>query len=88
MITHSIRREYLGLHLTKRDREQLLAEAKRLRMSMSALASQFIVAGLQGLQPPPLNAVDMELSLEAISINLNRLLQEAVEEPCDSEKAL
>lgn len=86
MITQSMRREYLGLHLTKEDREQLVAEARRLGMSTSALASQLIVAGLQRLQPPSWNAVDVTLSQEAIGTNLNRILREAIEGPCDSSQ--
>jgi hypothetical protein len=46
MITKSKRREYFAMHLTKEHREMLKAEAKRRNMSMSALGSSWVVAGL------------------------------------------
>ena len=42
----SKRREYFACHLTLAQRESLKAEAKRRKMSMSALGALFIQAGL------------------------------------------
>jgi hypothetical protein len=55
MITKSKRREYFAMHLTKEHRELLKAEAKRRGMSMSALGSSFVTAGLMaaGCVPEP-----------------------------------
>ena len=68
MNTKPKRREYFACHLTLTQRESLKAEAKRRKMSMSALAALWIstglaAAGIEANEPPP-NEVDVPLPFE------------------------